>query len=468
MLTIVAIAWLAFQTPASERAQASQPAQASDRSEPSDRSRASDRPLVLTGGTIVDLSAAGEKAVDVHDAVIVIRGGTIAAAGPGSTTKIPEGARLVDIKGAFVVPGLNDVFAGMNSQAQANAYLYMGVTSIIGSDEPGGRRGALFRQANPSPRVRPLAVIDGRRRTESGPTPLTTREVLEQVEEAGRLGTRVLLLHYGLTPEQTRLVARRAADLGLATIGELGETTYAEAIEAGVQAFVHSRRYSLELAPAGMRAAVAVDPFGPPRTAFYEFLARLDPDSPAVAAWGRRLAASKVALIPTLSLYYLDLPHHENPWKEKVAAILDPKDIHLPADRKTGRPPPASGVPAGLSRNVMRIEEHYRRAGARYLAGSGTSAFGTLPGISLHNELAMLVDIGLSPREALAAATRSAGEVFRWPRVGLVRSGYDADLLVADADPTVDIRNLKKIRKVILAGQIVDREALLKPAAPRR
>jgi hypothetical protein len=443
MLTIFAITWLASQAPAA------------------------DRPLVLTGGTIVDLPAAGEKPVDVRDSVIVIRGGGIVAAGPRAAVPIPEGARVVPIEGAFVVPGLNDVFAGLNSQAQANAYLYMGVTSIVGSDEPGGRRGALFRQARPAPHVRPLGVV-GRRRVEHVATPPTREDVLEQVEDAARQGAQVLLLYYHLTPEQTRLVVRRARDLRLATIGELGDTTYSQAIEAGVDAFVHSSRYGLELAPAGMRAAVARDPFGAPRTAFYEFLARLDPDAPSVGAWGRRLAASRAALIPTLSLYALGLPGHDNPWKEKVAAILDPKDIHLPADRETGEPPPSPGVPEGLSQSVVRIERRYRRAGARYLAGSGTSAFGTLPGVSLHNELKMLVDLGLSPREALAAATRSVGEAFRWPKVGLVKGGYDADLLVVDADPAADVRNLKMIRMVIQGGGIVDREALLKPPPPAR
>ena len=422
---------------------------------------------MLTGGTIVDLPPAGKAPADVPDAVIVIRCGGIVDAGLRTATKIPEGSRIVKVDGAYVVPGLNDVFAGMNSQAQANAYLYMGVTSIVGSDEPGGRRGPLFRQAHPAPRVRPLEVVNGRR-GENAETLLTTAEVADRVDEAARAGAQVLLLYYGLTPEQTLSAVRRARDLGLATIGELASTTYTRAIEAGVDAFVHSSRYSLELAPAEMRSAVAKEPFGAPRTAFYEFLARVDPDDPAVAAWGRRIAASSTSLIPTLSLYSLDLPNHDNPWKEPIAAILDPKGIHLPADRETGQPQPAPGVPGGLSQNVVRIDERYARAGARYLAGSGTSAFGTLPGISLHNELKMLTDLGLSPREALASATRNAGEVFRWRKTGQVKPGFDADLLIVDADPAADIRNLKKIRMVILAGEIIDREALLKPAAPSR
>ncbi len=402
--------------------------------------------LVLSGGTIVDVSHSGKTTADVRDAVVVIRDGRIVAAGPRKKIAIPADARVIPIDGAYIVSGLNDVFAGLNSQSQANAYLYMGVTSIVGSDEPGGRRGALLTTAKPAPRIRLLGAVRSP----------------EQVDDVAAQGAKVLLLLYPLTAEQTRYAVKKARALGLPTIGELGHTTYTEAMDAGVDAFVHASRYTLELATPEMRSAVADAPFGPPRTAFYQFLAALDPDSPAVANWAKRLSQSRVALIPTLSIYYLDLPKHGNPWKEEIAEILDPKDVHLPADRETGQAQKGPGIPAGLSENVLRIEERNRRAGARYLAGSGTSAFGTLPGISLHGELKMLTDLGLTPRQALAAATGNVGEVFRWPTVGKIAKGYDADVVVVDADPTVDISNLKKIRMVILNGEIVDRAAIIK------
>jgi imidazolonepropionase-like amidohydrolase len=107
------------------------------------------------------------------------------------------------------------------------------------------------------------------------------------------------------------------------------------------------------------------------------------------------------------------------------------------------------------------IEEQYRKAGARYVAGSGTTAFGTLPGISLHTELKLLCRIGSTPRQALAAATSNFGEIFGWKKIGQVKAGYHADLLVLDENPVTNIENLKKIRTVILQGEILDREKLL-------
>ena len=180
-------------------------------------------------------------------------------------------------------------------------------------------------------------------------------------------------------------------------------------------------------------------------------------------SWAQRLGGSRVSLIPTLSLFYYDLSEHDNPWKDPIAAILDPKGIHLPVDRETGQRETPPGVPPALAESLYRLEERYRQAGSRYLAGSGTSAFGTLPGIALHLELRLLTRIGLPPRQALAAATGNVGEAFRWPKVGKVAAGYDADLVVVDADPTADIRNLEKIRMVLLRGEVVDRAALLAP-----
>ena len=161
-------------------------------------------------------------------------------------------------------------------------------------------------------------------------------------------------------------------------------------------AFVHTSRYSLELAPPDVRAGVAAAPFGPPRRAYYDHLNTIKDDDPALTRYAATLAASGVALIPTLALSYLDLPGHRNPWDEPVARLLDPADIHLPADRTTGEPPrPANatsdGFPPGVNERLQAMEGVYCKAGARYLAGSGTDAFGTMPGISLHTELELLV-----------------------------------------------------------------------------
>jgi len=441
--------------------------------------------LVLRGGTRVDLSDLGRSTRDVRDSLIVVSNGRILAAGTTRDTAIPDGARVVDVSGTWIVPGLNDVFATLNNQAQANAYLYLGVTGIVGSDEPGGRRGPLFLGSNPGPRIYPMDVLSG---VDESALDTEDESVYEMAMKAPRLdpaqlraeidrkhaaGARVLLLYYTMRPDQLAVAARHARARGMATIGELGASHYRDAIRADVDAFVHTSRYSLDLAPAGFRAEVALSPFGPPRRRFYEFLMTVREGSPALSTHARLLASGRTALIPTLAMNYLDLPGHLNPWRKPVAALLDPDDIHLPADRDTGISAAAAnavrdGFPAGASQHLTVLERAYCRAGARYLAGSGTDAFGTMAGISLHVELAQLVAACLTPRQALAAATTNVGEGFGWPAVGRIAEGANADLLVLEGDPTRDLANLERIRHLVLDGALVDRAALLNaPVAPK-
>ena len=435
-------------------------------------------PLALVGGTIVDVSAFGTSTADIRDAVVIVEHGRITAAGTRRATTIPRGAEVIDVTGKFIVPGLHDVFATINSQAFANAFLYMGVTAVVANDGADPRRGALFTSAQPSPRIYKMLDIQGYDPAGLTPPPRTIgdliargrkmdiAELTRRVDDLAASGIKVLLLHYALTPDQLRAVAARARAVGLATIGELGLTTYQEAMAAGVRAFVHTSRYSLELAPPDLRAKVAAAPFGPPRMTYYEYLAGVAADDPVLSRYAATLGGSGVALIPTLAMTYLDLPGHRNPWTEPVARLLNPSDIHLPADRNSGeRPAPENpardGFPPGANEHLHVIEARYCKAGARYLAGSGTDAFGTMPGISLHTELELLVKACLTPRQALAAATGNVGTVFGWRDVGQIRAGYNADLLVLDADPTVDVANIKKIDRVMLAGALIDRAALL-------
>ncbi len=88
-------------------------------------------PLVLTGGTVVDVTNWGRSARDQQDAIVVIRDGRIVQVGYRGAVLIPKGARVIDCTGKYLIPGLVDGYAGMNSQGQANANLYMGVTTVV-------------------------------------------------------------------------------------------------------------------------------------------------------------------------------------------------------------------------------------------------------------------------------------------------------------------------------------------------
>src|SRR5438105_2170167 len=120
-------------------------------------------PIVIRGGTIVDVREYGTSMRDLRDAVVLIEHGKITAVGPRASTKLPAKARIIDARGKYVVPGYIDGFASLANQAFANADLYMGVTSVVAAlPEPGqpgaarstdARRNPTFASANPSPRL---------------------------------------------------------------------------------------------------------------------------------------------------------------------------------------------------------------------------------------------------------------------------------------------------------------------------
>ena len=102
------------------------------------------------------------------------------------------------------------------------------------------------------------------------------------------------------------------------------------------------------------------------------------------------------------------------------------------------------------------------QAGVPFLAGTDTAAgVHVFPGFSLHEELALFVQAGLTPLQALQTATLNPAKFMnRLADLGTVERGKFADLLLLDANPLEDIGNTKKIRAVVLAGRYLDRSEL--------
>ena len=98
--------------------------------------------------------------------------------------------------------------------------------------------------------------------------------------------------------------------------------------------------------------------------------------------------------------------------------------------------------------------------GVRFLAGTDAGPY-IFPGSSLHEELALLVQFGLSPMDTIQSATSAAAAFLGKSReLGTVEVGKDADLLLLDADPLADIHNTQKIAGVVLDGKYLSREEL--------
>jgi adenine deaminase len=110
---------------------------------------------------------------------------------------------------------------------------------------------------------------------------------------------------------------------------------------------------------------------------------------------------------------------------------------------------------------LWHINQAIFAAYPHYLAASAAPVLGTMAGISMHTELEMMVRLGFSPREALAAATNNYAIQFNWTDLGEISPGRRADILVVDGDPTVNIWNARRISTLIVDGNLLDRDSLL-------
>lgn len=109
---------------------------------------------------------------------------------------------------------------------------------------------------------------------------------------------------------------------------------------------------------------------------------------------------------------------------------------------------------------------HLIERGVKIIAGSDAPFIHVMPGFGLHEELQLLVDAGMTPTEAIIAATASAAQALQIDaQVGTIAPDKWADLVIVDGDPTQDIRHMQRIWRVVRGGALIDPAPLLDQAA---
>jgi hypothetical protein len=171
-------------------------------------------------------------------------------------------------------------------------------------------------------------------------------------------------------------------------------------------------------------------------------------------------------LMPMLSIEAnaddLNVP---NPWTRRSAVFVTAADLDDPVDPDGGHPylikhPERARALQECAYHRQAVDARLHALGAHYLAGSATPAFGNVPGGGLHGELELLTRIGLTPREALAAATGNFSAIYGWKDRGAIETGRVADIVVVGSDPRMAAAALDDIRAVVHDGSVVDRAAL--------
>jgi imidazolonepropionase-like amidohydrolase len=421
---------------------------------PQDAPARAGRPLALTHVTVVDVTS-GRTA---RDMTLVVRDGRIAAVGRSGAVAVPAGARTVDARGKFVIPGLWDMHAHLwDHDVTVPLLVANGVTGIrdMGSDLDStlALRGMIERGSRLGPRIVTAGpIVDGPRddAAELHLTVATPEEARRAVDSLAGRGVDFIKVYHFLSRESYFAVADEARRRGLPFAGHLPPTvTPIEAADAGQRSVEHL--YGVVEHVLGREAMRA--------TPFVELVRRYD-EAKADALF-RRLAARGTWQTPTLAHFhsfafrdvpdsgYANDPHAaylttamRDRWERYMPARILPADV-------------AANRAAGY-RKLSEIVGAMQRAGVGILAGTDNGIKYVYPGFALHDELARLVDAGLTPLQALQAATISAATFLGLAdSLGTVQPGKVADLVLLDGDPLADIGNTRRISAVVVGGRLV-------------
>ena len=424
--------------------------------------------IALIGATLID----GSGGAALADAVVVVRRGRIESVGPRGGFELPRKTREVDVTGRWIIPGLIDAHAHLApalSWAQPR-YLAWGVTTL--RDVHGGITSLTrLRQrgdgtAPVGPRVYAAgAMIDGLPTTYPDAIGVNgEKDARKAVDRLVTAGADLIKVYTRVDAPLLRAIVDEAKAFNLSVTAHLGMTDALSAAKAGIAGIEHMTGVpeAASKAPSSLITA-HYRGFFPGWTASERSWAELD--SAALARVAQRLAEAKITLIPTLVL-------HETLSRLRDPGLLrDPSLADVPEEQQRDWDVPGLITRAGWTeadfaafRRSRPAQDLFLRAFARAEGriATGTDASNQLlvPGFSEHREMELLVRAGLTPREALRAATRNGAVLLGADSLGLIAPGKAADLVVLSKDPLADIRNTRAIESVMARGYLLDADSI--------
>ena len=422
--------------------------------------------IVIRGGTLIGIA----DSKPIKDAVIIIEGTRIKRVGTLSDTKIPPKAQVVDATGKYIIPGLADMHQHLGEgnfdlnqgktdyQKNLARLLGFGITTVFSFGTPEVETFAELKRVSasedsPYPHFFGVGVLlrarEGHGSLQGGFTPETAEEARKQVGllKAAKVDA-IKLVHTDLRyvtnkprpllkPQVLAAIIDEAHKLGLKAYVHAPVLAHAkEALRAGVDGLVH-----------GVLSDPIDDEFIDLMTrnrATYIPTHSIFEAAGDIGAWAKRVAKfDERGLIPKEVLAVGLNPSNVTRWEEKWNNVAYMKE-RLPV----------------LRANLKRVWD----SGILVVAGSdtGNSGAGTLLGLSSQFELQLMVESGLSAAQVLKSATINAARMTGQEKeTGTIEAGKLADLIILDADPIADIRNVRSIYRVIKGGVVKDQATLL-------
>jgi imidazolonepropionase-like amidohydrolase len=418
--------------------------------------------VALTHVRVID----GTGAPALADQTVVISAGRIQSVSPSVSAKIPEGAKVLDLAGRSVIPGLvmmhEHLFYPTGRLALFNEmgwsfprlYLGAGVTSMrtAGSVEPYADlniKKLIDAGRIPGPKVHVTGpYLDGKG------TFATQFHVLTGPDDARRMvrqwadeGVTSFKAYMYISRAELGAAIKEAHKRGIKVTGHLCAVGFREAAALGIDNLEHGIVVDTEFVP-GKKPDVC-----PPQNETVTHLAKLDLDSAPVREMIRDLVARKVAVTSTLAVFEAFLPDRP-PLQQRVldAMTADARTQYL-ASRARAAERKDSPWGAALKKE-MQFELAFARAGGRLMAGTDpTGNGGALAGFGSQREIILLVEAGFTPLEAIRISTLNAAEYLgEAGSIGSIAPGKLADLVVLRGDPSANINDVEKVELVFKDG----------------
>jgi imidazolonepropionase-like amidohydrolase len=418
--------------------------------------------IAMINATLVDVRTGRET----PDSVIVIRGERIEQVGTSAKIPVPSEALVVDVSRKWVIPGLMDMHAhaGNLPEAPVNLYLAQGVTTIR---SPGGNVSLLrlLRDGIESGKtIGPRLFFSGPLLDGNPPVWPDQSFMVDSPERAQSAvnfladqGVDFIKVYNNVSEPVLERIIGTARQRGLLVAGHIPRSmTMTRAVDLGMKSLEHIRITGREMLPVEEANQIDFLPLGQREPLLWK---EFDVASPKFTELIGHLAHTGIYLDPTLTVDESDFvlgtaAQRNNPNN----SVLPPEWVRFAESYQS----PIYEVPASLkeiAREGFKKRQQFvgmcSRAGVKIIAGTDGPGLGTLvPGYGLHHELELLVESGLSPDQALRAATLTAAEVLgKDKELGSVEPGKLADMLIVEADPLADIRNAGKIELVIKGGK---------------
>ncbi len=425
----------------------------------------SSAPVAFTNVTVLTMD--GERRLADH--TVIVTDGRISAMGPSASTRVPAGATRIEGRGKFLMPGLAEMHAhvppGNPTQEQLADIMFLyvanGITTIrgmLGAPYQISLKEQLASGAMLGPQFFPAAPsLNGN----SAPNP---EAAVALVRQAKLTGYDLVKIHPGVSRATWDAAVAEMKAQGLTFGGHIPmEVGIVHAMRTGIATIDHVDGY--------LEAAVRDSTVYSPGNSLGDVIDAVDPAKfPQLARLAREL---NVWNVPTMYLwenFYNDrtaeelaaLPEMAYVSQQQVTAWMNQKRGRSLADENQRMTPARRARYLELRRQMLKA---LADAGAPLLMGTDSPQMFNVPGYALHRELEVARGAGLSPQQVLESGTRNVGRYVRESlkqdgAFGTVATGQHADLVLLDADPTVNLENLTRRAGVMVRGRWVSAEEI--------